>query len=617
MKKGSNLEKNIGNKSLMFLAINAILGTGIFFLPAAGASIAGHSSLISWAMMSVVAVGISLYFAELVGMFPKSGGVYEYVKQAFGGFAGFVFGWTAWIIANLTIAMLIAGSILYILPGAGMLVSISLALFFILAFNLISYSGISVSTKLLLVFGILTIAAIAMLIIPGAASVSLSNFVFLAPISSIFLAVYMISETFFGWETVTYLSEEVRNPRILPKTIIIATVCIVVLSLLLVFVSLAISDVSQFASSQAPLVFLSSVIFGSEFSKIFALIIFIPLIGTAASWIISSPRLLYAMSRDHSISNKFSQIHKKHKTPHYAIMFQTAVTIFLTLAAFGNYYTLLSMLIPMIFLMYGAVMLSVVKLRISKPRQQRIFNAPFPRIGPLVIVVFFAILLSIWFSTPNALATIVMVFMLMTIGVPLYVMIKLSTDEKFTEKFFDKTSWFFDRLLSIWYKSGDAQNVISKLDLNQNSIVLDYGCGGGTTTSKLAEKAKNVIAVDISEQQMKLAMQKLKHKSNVTFFKYSQVPELENYFDAATAVGVLEYMKDPKKEVGKIITSLKKGGTFSFLSFGRSIGFPAPQFAKNEETIRMLFKDLPVKITVKKENKKLAEYWYIWGKKIK
>ena len=234
------LQKSIGNKTLMFLAINAILGTGIFFLPAAGASIAGASSMISWIIMALVAIGISLYFAELVGMFPKSGGVYEYVKQAFGHFAGFIFGWTAWIIANLTIAMLVAGSILYIMPGAGMEISIAFALFFILIFNAISYAGISLSTKFLLVFGILTVATIAILIMPGVAAVDLSNFIFLAPLPSIFLAVYMISETFFGWETVTYLSEEVKNPKILPKTIVVATIFIAILSLLLVFVSIGI-----------------------------------------------------------------------------------------------------------------------------------------------------------------------------------------------------------------------------------------------------------------------------------------------------------------------------------------------------------------------------------------
>jgi len=196
-------------------------------------------------------------------------------------------------------------------------------------------------------------------------------------------------------------------------------------------------------------------------------------------------------------------------------------------------------------------------------------------------------------------------------------MVKLSTDEKFTEKFFDKTSWLFDRMFQIWYTDADAQNVVSKLGLSEQSVVLDYGCGGGTTTNILSGKAKNIIAVDISEKQMELAVQRTMHKNNVMFFKNSQVPELKNYFDAATAVGVLEYVKDPKKEVRKIIDSLKNGGTFSFMSFGKALGFPAPAFVKNEDSIRKMFVGLNVELHIRKEKKKFAEYWFIWGKKLK
>src|SRR3989344_7789458 len=110
------LKKSIGKKTLLILTINAILGTGIFFLPAIGAQYSGTSSIFSWAIMSFVAIAISLYFAELISMFPKSGGAYEFVKNAFGKSHGFLFGWISWIVANITIAMLIVGSILYIMP---------------------------------------------------------------------------------------------------------------------------------------------------------------------------------------------------------------------------------------------------------------------------------------------------------------------------------------------------------------------------------------------------------------------------------------------------------------------------------------------------------------------
>src|SRR3989338_2367873 len=97
------LKQSIGKKTLLMLTLNAILGTGIFFLPALGAAYSGTSSIISWGVMSIIAIMISLYFAELVSMFPKAGGAYEFVKHAFGKTTGFVFGWLSWIVANITI----------------------------------------------------------------------------------------------------------------------------------------------------------------------------------------------------------------------------------------------------------------------------------------------------------------------------------------------------------------------------------------------------------------------------------------------------------------------------------------------------------------------------------
>src|SRR3989338_10536155 len=350
------LKQTIGKKTLLMLIINAILGTGIFFLPAIGAAYSGSGSLLAWIIMSAAAIIISLYFAELVSMYPKSGGAYEFVKNAFGKSAGFIFGWLSWIVANLTISMLIVGSILYLFPGQGVIFSISTALFFVLLFNFINYRGIDWSSKLLLFFGVMTVTALLALIIPGMMTVNPGNFAtaFSVPIPMLLITVYFIAETFFGWETTTYLSEEIKNARkVLPKMLVIGTVIIAILSVLLIFVALGNIEPSIFAIQEAPLAFLAENLFGSGIGKIFAIIIFIPLIGTAASWIVSSPRLLYAISRDKMLVPIFSKIHKKYRTPYIAIIFQTIVTSMITIIAFGSYIFLLSLLIPLVVIMYS------------------------------------------------------------------------------------------------------------------------------------------------------------------------------------------------------------------------------------------------------------------------
>src|SRR3989338_5047868 len=159
----------------------------------------------------------------------------------------------------------------------------------------------------------MTVTALLALVIPGLATVNTGNFalIFSVPLPLLLLTVYFIAETFFGWETTTYLSGEIKNARkVLPKMLVIGTVLIALISILVIFVSLGNIDAQTFSAQEAPLAFLAETLFGNDIGKVFAIIIFIPLIGTAASWIVSSPRLLFAMSRDKLLVKRFSRIHK-------------------------------------------------------------------------------------------------------------------------------------------------------------------------------------------------------------------------------------------------------------------------------------------------------------------
>ena len=92
---------------ILLVTINSIMGTGIWFLTAAGAKHAGPASLLSWLILSAIAVYIAMCFSELTSMFPKAGGVYEFAKQTYGRFWSFVIGWTTSIAGSVTISMLL------------------------------------------------------------------------------------------------------------------------------------------------------------------------------------------------------------------------------------------------------------------------------------------------------------------------------------------------------------------------------------------------------------------------------------------------------------------------------------------------------------------------------
>lgn len=617
------LNQKIGPKTLFLLTINAIIGTGIFFLPALGALYAGPASILSWVIMSVVAIFISLYFAELISMFPKSGGVYEYTKNAFGEFPSFIFGWIAWIVANITISMLVIGSLLYINPNGGAAFNIAFSLFFIVLFNAISYRGIGISSKMLMFFGAMTIIAMLAIIIPGFAHANIGNFspLFVFPPISVMLATYFIAESFFGWEIAGYLSEEVKNAKkVVPRVLVLSTVAIAALSIALVFAALSTTGWDTFAVQQAPLSFLAGKLFGSNALPLFAAIIFIPLIGTAASWIISSPRLLYAMSRDGVLVPSFKDLHDKHKTPHKAIIFQTIVSSLITIVALGDFYLVLSLLVPLAVIMYSGVMLSVVRLRIKKPHLKRSFSAPLPKAGPIAITGFLMFLLYLWLTQVNNAASILaMGIVLIFLGVPLYILIKLQTDEKFTEKFFNAISPLWCKMFPIWYGKKEMEKVISRLKIGKDSVVLDFGCGSGITTVGIARRAGKgtVVGVDISEKQLERAVSKIKkaHMGNVVLIKERNLKFRKGTFDAVVGVDVLGYLSNPRASLKKIFFSLKRGGRFSFLYFGKSFGTPAPYRLASEEQIRKLFSGLGLDVHVSREKKKFAEYWHIWGRK--
>ncbi|MFH1420788.1 MAG: amino acid permease [Candidatus Aenigmatarchaeota archaeon] len=620
------LKRSIGKITLMFIVLNTILGAELFFVPTIAASYAGPASMISWVLMGLVAILVSTYFAELVGLFPKSGGVYEYVKQAYGAFPSFIAGWVGWLIANLTIALAIVGSLYYLLPTAGALFYIAISVVIILAFNFISYRGINLSAKILLIFGIATMVTLIILVASGMLRISPANLspFFVFPISSTLVAMYFVSFVFSGWESATYLSEEIKNVRRrLPKTLIYATIIIAILSFFTALMTMGAANWQLLIDKKDPAAFISQMIFGNVFGSIFAIIIAFPMVGTAAGWIISSPRLLFAMSRDKAIIPSFQRLHKKYKTPYKAIEFQTVVSILVILLGIGRYDILLAMFLPLSLLLYSMVVLSAAKLRTSKPKLKRDYRAPLGKYGAYLIVMINIIMFSAWLLAVNtALPILLLAVMFVVLGVPLYWFFKLETDETFVENFFNRFSWFFDKTFPLWYSRVDIREVMKNLKLRRGDKVLDFGCGSGITTLEVAKRVGRrgtVVAIDLSAKQLERAACKIENAikhSNVIFIKeHEPIPFKKSTFDGIVGVGVLEHLPDPEKTLKRLLSFLRPGGRFSFLSFGRSLGMPAPKHFHDMASIEAMFSRIGYDARVKSVHKKGARYWFIYGRK--
>ena len=621
----NKLKKEIGPFVLFFLVVNILAGTDIFFIPAIGAKYAGSASLISWLIVGIVSIFISMVFAELISLYPKAGGAYEYTKNAFGEFWGFVIGWMSWIILNIVISMLIVGALYYALPNSPMAVYGIISIIIILILNYITYRGIKWSSKMLLIFGFATILALASIAVPGAFQMNVRNLLpFDLNLAKILIATYFIYEIFFGWESATYLSEEVKNAKkVFPKVIVWATIFTVVMSIAFVFISMTVFPINEFASSKTPILLLTQKLFPKSLQFLFSIIIFSTLIGTVAGNITTSPRLLYAMARDKTMISQFSKIHKKYGTPYNAIIFQTISAIIITIIGFANYEYLLKILLPLEITLYTVVVLSFIKLRYTN-KEKRTFKFHFGVPIAIFIVLFNLFMLGYWFISSKSSAGIMLNDLdFVFIGVPFYFIIKLYTDKKFVGKFFDDFSWIWDKFFPFWYRDEDKYKVIKNAHVKPGQTVLDFGAGSGLSTvtlSLIVGQNGSVVATDLSKNQLSRISKKIfRHKkiSNVILLKedkdITKFPK--GTFDSIISVATLSHASDPKNQIKNLLKYLKKGGWFSFLAFGKSFFFPCEPYLRNEEFIRRLFKSAGYDVHIEAQRKKFTHYWFIYGQK--
>ncbi|MCD4740634.1 amino acid permease [archaeon] len=616
----SKLKRELGFLTLLFLSINAIMGTGIFFLPAVAAGIAGPASIISWVGMSLIAILISTYFAELISLFPTAGGIYEYSKQAFGRFVSFLVGWCGWIIANITIAMLLVGSVEYLAPQFDIMWKMAFAITMALVFNYICYKGIKISTLMLSGFAIATLSSLLIIIVPGAFKIVPSNFTpfFIAPAVSLVLATMYLSETFFGWETTTFLAEETKNPKkTLPKVLIISTVIVALLAIAVAVVTLGVIPWQEFSEASAPLAMVMNTLFGEKVAAILSILVFIAVAGTAASWIVATPRLLLAIARDNLFFPHLASIHPKNQTPHKAIKFQTFITISLIIVGYGTYLYLLEMLVPLVLFVYSVVVLSVTRMRKTHPHLKRSFTAPFGTVGPLFIVLFSLILVS-----QSSIGSISMALMFLGIGVCVYVLMGMYYDRAIIRTAHNVIAPFYLLTNRIWEPKITRQKLFKHLgEIKPGSVAFQLESDTAELTKDLAkhEKISEVYAIESAEAEYKITKKAVKdHKEvKVIFSAENKIPKEIKNVEIAVSEGGLSELNEPKPFLKALNKTMNNGGRISCVDYDSILWvIPARDWLNKDESIIKVFHDCGFQVQIKREKTVLWKNIFIYGKKI-
>lgn len=622
------LQRKITYWMLVLLTINSIIGEGIFSTPSITTRIAGYGSIYSWFIGAIISILIALCFAELAAVYESAGGIYEYVRRSFGEFAGFLVGWTAWIVANIAIAMLMLSGLNYLSMffPLGALAKLGIALAFILGLSYVSFKGIDISIKFLIGFSIITVIAILGALAAGIISFNaagLANFVAIVPATSIFVAVFFVMETFFGWESVTFMSEEAKEPKKnIPKALLLGTVIVSVVSILIVFFMLTSIPISKAASSQSAVLEIAMAALDPKIFLVLFVLALVNIFGSIAMVVIATPRLVYAMARNKMLPDTFATLHPKNNTPYNAILLQVVITCFVVLS--NSYLFLLKILLPLAIIMYSITILSVTKINEKVHRKIR-YRVPFHKITPYVIVglLFAALVMSASFN--DILLGVVFVLL----GIPLYIIASLGYNEALTKIVHGTTAWLVYRT----YKSVISKNIIDHLlnflsDVTIDRIV-DLGCGVGVVTNKIAKSvitpSGKVYGIDYCKPEIEIAKSIAKRQNikNVEFhqedfYKLSKNKELSKKLrnlDAFVGIGVLGYIDRLEVILKEMYKRTRTGAKFYFVDYDYPGHLLDRPFIENDKEIIKTFAKAGFAAKVWRQKKPLITFVHIYGEK--
>lgn len=349
------LQRKITLYGLTMIAIGSCIGAGIFATPATIVHILPHAGwvLVVWGIGGLITLAGALTFAELGGLFPKAGGVYVYLREAFGDLVAFLYGWITLLVVNTgslaALGLIFAEYLTFYVPLTHNL-KIIVAIAIITSLTIINIRGINISqwviniltsSKLAALFLILVIAALMRNHTPHVQEWALDQSVPDHLPSLLLTALIGVLWSFGGWHHATYLAGETRHPqRNVPRAMFIGAL---VVTFTYVFINLAylwLLPLETMANSER--------VAGDALEAIYtggghavALLIGISVFGTMSIYTMSAPRVYFAMAKDGIFFSQLAKLHPRFQTPANAMIVQ-ALWACLLLLFWGRFENLIT-----------------------------------------------------------------------------------------------------------------------------------------------------------------------------------------------------------------------------------------------------------------------------------
>jgi APA family basic amino acid/polyamine antiporter len=402
------LPRVLGLWDVVMIVIGGVIGSGIFLSPSEIAMAVPYPLLVIavWLVGGMFSFFGAVSFAELGAAMPQAGGIYVYLREAYGPLISFLFGWTLFLVIDSgSIATLAVAFSANMLPRFVSLTSIEtkiVAAVFVLFLGAVNYVGVRWGARLQTLLTIIKVGAIGIIVVAlfffAKGQGNVRNFVEPKPGSLDFgllgaFGVGLVASlwAYKGWEAATYSAGETKNPqKNLPLGILIGTIVVIVLYILANLAYMYILPVGKIASSEGRVALDAMALVTGPFgASLIAFLILFSILGAA---------------------------NQNMLTPHVSIIAITIWSIILTLT--GSFQQLFTYVIFGEWIFFGLTVAAVIVLRKKRPDLHRPYKTWGYPITPIIFVLaaIYVAVGSLLSAFTNAMAGLLII----CLGIPAY-----------------------------------------------------------------------------------------------------------------------------------------------------------------------------------------------------
>jgi APA family basic amino acid/polyamine antiporter len=445
------LKRDLGPWSAAAIVVGTVIGSGIFLVPKDMIDAVGSPQMVFlvWIVGGLLSLAGALTYAELAAALPEAGGEYVFLREAYGPFWGFLFGWAQmWVGKSGSVATLATAFYVYLANFRheldGVIVSIPLpvgpeggplelrwgqllAIAVILLLASVNYFGVKLGGRIQVAVTLVKLGLIFAIVAIGLGSRQGSGANFSSAIAvpggagGFFLALVAALWAYDGWNNVSMVSGEIRNPqRSLPLALIAGTLAVAAVYLLANVAYFYVLPAQQLAANNRVAANMMSKILGDWGKNAVSIAAMVSIFAALNGSILSGARVPYAMARDGLFIRAVSRVHPTYHTPGVSILALSCWATVLVLS--GRYKQLYTLVIFANWLFYGLTTASIFALRRKRPDLARPYRTLGYPVLPLLFVLGAASV--IFFTLRDSPRESLLALTLILAGIPFYLLRK-------------------------------------------------------------------------------------------------------------------------------------------------------------------------------------------------